>query len=649
MKKIYFSLLFVLAFITQSYSQFFEGFEGSLPDIAIGVWPLGSGNWEISDNGVGTTNSWTANNAIAVPPLVFSGANTAYINRENIGAGNTSEDWLVTPAIAVNSGDFLDFFTRTTILGDSAMTSYQVRISTTSQTDHSTFTPIAGWTESELTATFNIFEQKIISLDAYAGQTVYIAFVMNLTQPTSAIGGDRWIIDNVSVSQAPTGFNSVNGTFSYGDTLAECNLTNNISGLSVGIAPGNMINVTQNGAYWFYTHDTDVTITASDPNSYFTFTPESITFNFDDFGNFETANFCITPNGVHPDLEIALVPLMCATPGELSRYFLYYRNSGTQVQSGTINLTFNDAVMNYASSTPLPLVNQTENNVTFSFSDLQPLENRLLRVSMQLNTPMDTPPLNLDDVIHFTASINSPLIDETLQNNFSQLHQAVVSSFDPNDKIVLEGATITPDEVGNYLHYVIRFQNTGNAPAQRVVVRDVLEDDLDVSTIQILGGSHPFTTAKNGNLIEFKFDDINLPAVSVDESGSNGFVIFKIKPKNTVGLGSVISNNANIYFDYNFPITTNNAVTTVTALGTSNPDLHSFTMYPNPAKNELAIAIDANASIQTILIYNLLGQLVQSIPAQAGNIIDVSGLGSGTYLVEILSDKGKLAKKLVKI
>jgi hypothetical protein len=76
-----------------------------------------------------------------------------------------------------------------------------------------------------------------------------------------------------------------------------------------------------------------------------------------------------------------------------------------------------------------------------------------------------------------------------------------------------------------------------------------------------------------------------------------------------------------------------------------------FNLYPNPAKNMLNIAAKEAISIQSINIYNNLGQLVQSVPNQnLGNTIaiDVSKLQSGHYFVNIISDKGKTTAKFIK-
>jgi len=60
----------------------------------------------------------------------------------------------------------------------------------------------------------------------------------------------------------------------------------------------------------------------------------------------------------------------------------------------------------------------------------------------------------------------------------------VIGAFDPNDINVLEGSEILYEEADNYLHYVIRFQNTGNAEAINVRVENLLDERLDWSSFQ---------------------------------------------------------------------------------------------------------------------------------------------------------------------
>lgn len=168
-----------------------EGFEGAT------FPPNTSGNWITMDNGVGTTVNWTETIDAA---RVHSGTKAAIMDRENVGAGNTSVEWLVTPRITVSANNQLRFFTRQTLTGPNG-SNYEIRVSTNpTQNNQSAYTTIQTWTEAELNATFNIYEEKIVSLAAYpSGTQLYIAFVKTNFQDNSTTDGDRWLIDDVKV------------------------------------------------------------------------------------------------------------------------------------------------------------------------------------------------------------------------------------------------------------------------------------------------------------------------------------------------------------------------------------------------------------------------------------------------------------------
>src|SRR5690606_2721585 len=137
---------------------------------------------------------------------------------------------------------------------------------------------------------------------------------------------------------------------------------------------------------------------------------------------------------------------------------------------------------------------------------------------------------------------------------------AVLASYDPNNKLVLptgigpEGFVSPETE----LTYTINFQNTGNYPAEDIYILDTLDQDLDVSSIQILGASHNIMTPYlHGNTILFDFEDIWLADSVSNEPESHGFVTYSIKTKPGLAQGTQIKNSASIYFDYNLPVLTN--------------------------------------------------------------------------------------------
>jgi uncharacterized repeat protein (TIGR01451 family) len=147
----------------------------------------------------------------------------------------------------------------------------------------------------------------------------------------------------------------------------------------------------------------------------------------------------------------------------------------------------------------------------------------------------------------------------------------ITDSFDPNDKLVLP-AGVTAEHYtafGQELEYTVRFQNTGNDYAYRVVVVDTLSDQLDMSTLRVVGASHPyrFTVSGKGRpVLTWTFNDINLPDSTRDQVGSNGFVKFTISPIAGLSEGTRLENFADIFFDFNPPVRTNTTLNTLYVL-----------------------------------------------------------------------------------
>ena len=200
--------------------------------------------------------------------------------------------------------------------------------------------------------------------------------------------------------------------------------------------------------------------------------------------------------------------------------------------------------------------------------------------------------------------------------------------------------------IGQYVHYVIRFENTGNFAAENVVIKDIIDlAKFDVSTLIPLHSSHDFVTRIASNKVEFIFEGINLP---FDDANNDGYVAFKIKTKSNLVVGNTFSNDANIYFDYNFPITTNTFTTTIAALSTTDFDFGvHFTLYPNPVKDVLNLQFKDKVKINSIEIYNTLGQIVLAVP-NAISSVDVSGLQSGNYFVKVNTNLGVSNTKFIK-
>lgn len=414
-----------------------------------------------------------------------------------------------------------------------------------------------------------------------------------------------------------------------------------------GINTGNLI-PDNTGAYHFDVQAGTQTVTPIAENpTYFSISPATATVTFPTVASPFMQNFCITANGLHNDLEVALLPLINARPGFNAHYQIIYKNKGTTIQSGTVALTYNSAISSLVSSIPA-VSSQATNSLSWSFTDLQPFETKIIDLILLINTPMGTPPVNGGDILNYTATVTG-LTDETAIDNAATLAQTVINSFDPNDKTCAEGTTIAPSMVGKYVHYVVRFENTGTANAQNIVIKDIIDTTkFDIASLVPLTGSSNFTTKiTNTNQVEFVFQDINLP---FDDGNNDGYVAFKIKTKPSLVVGDTFSNSASIYFDYNFPIVTNSFTTTITALATQDFDFGNyFTAYPSPAKNSLTLETKAGISLKTLNIYDVLGQIVIAMPnpERVANI-DVSDLKTGTYFIKVTTNKGTANKKFIK-
>lgn len=414
-----------------------------------------------------------------------------------------------------------------------------------------------------------------------------------------------------------------------------------------GTSNSNFIsNTSGNYSMPFQTGTYTVTPVLENP-SYFIVTPASFSVSFPMQASPFTQNFCVTPIGIHPDLEVSILTINAARPGFDANYKMIYKNKGNTSQSGSVNVAFNDAVLDFVSANPV-VSTQTLNNLSWDFTNLMPFETREITFTLNVNSPMETPAVNNGDILNYTATIVSPATDDMPNDNTFILNQTVVGSYDPNDKVCLEGAIIPPTKVGDYVHYMIRFENNGTANAQNIVVKDMIDTNkFDVNSLVVLKGSHNYYTRINGNKVEFIFENINLP---FDDANNDGYVSFKIKTKPTLTNGDTFSNSASIYFDYNFPIVTNTATTTIQALSSQDFEFSNyFNLYPNPVSTTLKIDAKDAIQISSINIYNTLGQLVLVVPnAQETKIVDVSSLSSGNYFIKINSDKGTSNTKFIK-
>lgn len=462
------------------------------------------------------------------------------------------------------------------------------------------------------------------------------------------------VVVNSYCSFNPGGnYNTITGNIQYDFNANGCD-TNDIDASLLGVKMNNGTSDSYaysnfSGNYTFFVDNGNFVLTPQFTNTYFSVSPPSVTVPFATANSSsQTVNFCVSPNGVHPDLEVIISPIQSARPGFDASYLLTYKNKGNQVQSGSVQFTFDDSVMDYLGASITPTTVGT-GALSWNFSNLNPFDHESIIISFNINSPQETPAVNIDDVLNYTAQITPVAGDETTADNSFLYNETVTGSYDPNDKMCLEGSTVSTTKIGDYLHYQIRFQNTGNAPAENVVIKDIIDTTkFDIATLQLINTSHDSSSRiVNGNQVEFIFPNIMLPGEQVDEPGSHGYVLFKIKTKTNLTNGSTVNNTASIYFDYNYPIITNTAQTTFTNLGVEEMALEGVTIYPNPVQNTLQVK--AKQLIESVQILDHQGRVLEvQIQNEMATQLNFEKYPKGIYFVKVRTSSGTAVHKIVK-
>lgn len=357
---------------------------------------------------------------------------------------------------------------------------------------------------------------------------------------------------------------------------------------------------------------------------------------------------------------------------EYNQYINYCNYGQNAVANGSISISYNSNQLSYVTMNASPSWSwwNTNSNGTSTFgsnangvlvlnyANLASGECRIINTEFLSNQT-----LTLGSYVTVTANI-SPLAGDAVpaNNQYVAAHQ-VRSSFDPNDKQMLNYktgnsfvGTILPTQ--NTMEYLIRFQNTGTAPARRVVVRDLLPSFLERNTIRNIQTSHAGQIRTEGQEMIFVFDGINLPDSFTNEAASHGFIKFTIDRVAGLPLGTQINNSASIYFDFNAPVITNTNQMTIQNLAVAVEEARKIDMrvMPNPFRDVFTVQYELETETDVrINLYNALGEAVgsfqntQNQAAGAHQIqVPTQDLANGIYWLQIETKNGRYAQKIIK-
>ncbi len=315
-------------------------------------------------------------------------------------------------------------------------------------------------------------------------------------------------------------------------------------------------------------------------------------------------------------------------------------NNSTSVVSGVLKVTL-DSRTTYVSSLNPVADSINGQDIYFHYDFPEGTLNTAKQFSIKVN--IATPPsININDILNYEAQVFPGENDGIARNNYFILPVIVTGAYDPNDKLVTPAGDFL--EQDSVFLYTIRFQNTGNDTAFTVVIRDTLDENLNVKSIIPVAASHEYEVAiEEENILVFTFFNILLPDSFVNEPESHGFVQFYITRKPNLTIGTTIANTAAIYFDYNEPIITNTVVNTLALpVGISNQvsDIsNQISVYPNPANN-LVYFVQKNkqVALYKIELFDLSGRTMLIVEKE--NTINISRLSQGMYIYRVQDSDG---------
>jgi hypothetical protein len=319
--------------------------------------------------------------------------------------------------------------------------------------------------------------------------------------------------------------------------------------------------------------------------------------------------------------------------------------------SGALDFTLTfDPALSYVSADPSPS-SVVGNVVTWTgLAGLSAFGGRGVHVLAQV--PPDPGLIGTD--LSFTLDVSQPFTETSLANNAITYTRTVTGSYDPNEKAVRTSSGSQNEfiiEDDTYLDYTVDFQNTGTDTAFTVVVTDTLSEELDMATFQQIAASHVFDIHfLPDRVVEWRFENVLLADSNTNEPASHGFVQFRIRPTQPWLPGTTITNNADIFFDFNPPVRTNDAVMSLeSSTQVVNSSGASVRVYPNPAHDLISLMVPvAGSKPLRAEIRASDGRLCQVSTLQQHDI-DISELRAGAYTIVLhLTDGERIIRPFIK-
>lgn len=431
-----------------------------------------------------------------------------------------------------------------------------------------------------------------------------------------------------------------NGVFSFGDIP--------IGGAVIQLLPQNKLICTNHLGFFNVSIDTGYyELVLGSVNSFFSQAPCVWTFLTPN--QVQTQDLRLVPSPGGHDLQLDIVSFNLAAVGTTRTSKLILTNQGTHQEDALVKIlpfSFSNQLIYNAS---FPYSNSGD-TLIYNLISLNPEDTIELEISYTIPISLLN---NLGEVDSSLVWIEGP-IEDTIQNDSILTWTKVVAAYDPNYKECnLKDSIPFSTNLSKKFTYTIHFQNEGNYYAENILVKDSISQRFDLNTFRVLESSHDVYASFNENQLIFHFDNIDLNYETNNYEESKGFVTFTIELNSPLELDELLCNQAEIYFDLNPAIiTNNNCVYTfeenISTVGIEEIDNQEyFIIYPNPSSNLFYITSTTNVDFNSILVYDELGRIVQI----NSDVIDGAQLSAGIYTVELLDTYGQsiYRSKIIKV
>jgi uncharacterized repeat protein (TIGR01451 family) len=368
------------------------------------------------------------------------------------------------------------------------------------------------------------------------------------------------------------------------------------------------------------------------------------------FLGWQEKEIVICSQGIQPDYTIVspfatdfIVPLLSVGKTGFELCNVSCDQSTFILDTVTVKITF----PNYVMPDTLQLFNPSVNGNELTFDVYTYGLCTDVEVRWSIIDPTVFLPLTPNCVQFELELINANEVN--LSNNVDTLYSCFFNSYDPNYIEVNKPQILDPSQLET-LTYIIHFENEGNFPAVNIKLDNVISNKLNLSTFNYVNSSHGCYHILDtvNRVLSIYFDDIYLESNQVDSIASKGFFAYTINEMTNLPLNDTIFNQADIYFDFNAPIITNQTVN-YNAINTNHFDelskLNNFKIYPNPTNDQITISTDESLIGKEYSIFDQVGKLVsKGSLINANTTLSLNGLSNGIYTLQI---EGKGRKTFV--